>query len=115
MAGIVASFLEAAHRVTSVAVMAHARRLAHLRFTPDESPYPFIAMVPQDVTEKLLVGQLRRRGGTVEYDTRFVSAQQEDDGVQVTIERGGEPLRMNASLVVGCDGAHSAVRHLMNI
>jgi 2-polyprenyl-6-methoxyphenol hydroxylase-like FAD-dependent oxidoreductase len=115
MAGIVAPFLGAANRVTSVAVMAHARRLARLRFAPEESPYPFIAMVPQDVTEKLLVGQLRRRGGTVEYDTRLVSAQQEDDGVQVTIESRGEPLRMRASIVVGCDGAHSAVRHLMGL
>jgi 2-polyprenyl-6-methoxyphenol hydroxylase-like FAD-dependent oxidoreductase len=115
MAGIVAPFLEAANRVTSVAIMAHARRLARLRFAPEESPYPFIAMVPQDVTEKLLAGHLRRRGGRVEYDTRFVSAQQEDDGVKVTIERRGEPLQVNASLVVGCDGAHSAVRHLMGI
>src|ERR1043165_4699469 len=60
MAGLVAPFLEIANRVTSVAVMAHQRTLAHMRFAPEESPYPFIAMVPQDVTEKLLVDELGR-------------------------------------------------------
>ena len=80
MAGVVAPFLERANRVTSVAVMAHGRTLAHLRFTPEESPYPFIAMVPQNVTETLLIEELRRRGGDVEYETTFVSADQQDDG-----------------------------------
>src|SRR5262245_28476236 len=50
MAGVVAPFLEAANRVSSVSVIAHQRTLAHMRFAPEESPYSFIAMVPQDVT-----------------------------------------------------------------
>src|SRR5919199_3982789 len=48
MAGVVAPFLATANRVTSVAVMAHGRTLARMRFVPEESPYPFIAMVPQN-------------------------------------------------------------------
>src|SRR5437773_2147107 len=74
MAGLVGPFMDVANRVTSVAIVAHGRRLAHMRFAPEESPYPLIAMVPQDVTERLLAEQLRRRGGAVEYDTSFVSA-----------------------------------------
>src|SRR5947207_15204654 len=69
MAGLVAPFLEQANRVTSVAVVTPARRLAHMSFTPEETPYPFVAMVPQDVTERLLVEQLRGAGGEVEYET----------------------------------------------
>ena len=69
MAGIVTPFLEKANRVTKVAVMTHDRTLARLHFEPNESPYSFIAMVPQDVTEKLLVEELRRQGGSVEYET----------------------------------------------
>ena len=38
MAGIVAPFLEAANRVTSVAVMAHDRTLARMEFRPEQSP-----------------------------------------------------------------------------
>src|SRR5215472_12827241 len=58
MAGVVDPFLKMANRVTSVAVMAHGRTLAHMPFQPQDSPYPFIAMVPQDVTEKLLAENL---------------------------------------------------------
>src|SRR5262245_56447971 len=73
MAGVVAPFPEAANRVTSAAIIAHGRRPARMQFTPADTPYPFIAMVPQDVTERLLVAELRRKNGTVEYETTFVS------------------------------------------
>ena len=115
MAGIVDPFLQEANRVTSVSVVTHGRRLAHMRFTPEESPYPFIAMVPQNVTERLLVGELHRKGGDVEYETSFVSATEKDGYVTVTLDRKGEPIKLRASFVVGCDGAHSAVRHQLNL
>jgi 2-polyprenyl-6-methoxyphenol hydroxylase-like FAD-dependent oxidoreductase len=118
MAGVVAPFLERANRVTSVSVVSHGRRLAHMRFAPEESPYSFVAMVPQDVTERLLVEELRRKGGTVEYETTFVSASAQNpqnQGVNVALERKGEPINLRASFVVGCDGAQSAVRHLLNL
>jgi len=91
MAGIVAPFLEKAHRVTKVAVMIRDRTLAHMKFEPYESPYSFVAMVPQDVTERLLVEELLRKGGNVEYETKLISAEQDDYGVK--------PF---------CDGAHAA-------
>lgn len=115
MAGVVGPFLETANRVTSVAVIAHGRTLAHMRFAPEESPYPFIAMVPQDVTERLLVEQLQHKGGAVEYETSFVSAVQHDDHVSATLDQKGQRLLLNAAFVVGCDGAHSTVRHLLNL
>jgi 2-polyprenyl-6-methoxyphenol hydroxylase-like FAD-dependent oxidoreductase len=115
MAGVVAPFLEAANRVTSVTVVAHGRTLAHMPFAPEESPYPFIAMVPQNVTEKLLVDQLRRKNGAIEYETSFASAVQYDDFVSVTLDQKGQRRDLTAAMVVGCDGAHSAVRHLLNL
>jgi len=115
MAGVVAPFLERANRVTSVSVVSHGRNLAHISFAPEESPYPFVAMVPQDVTERLLVEELQRKGGAVEYETTFVSASAQNQGVNVTLERKGEPINLRASFVVGCDGPHSAVRHLLNL
>lgn len=115
MAGIAGPFLEAANRVTSVAVIARGRRLAQMRFEPEESPYPFVAMVPQDVTERLLVNELRRQGGEVEYETSFVTADQQDDHVNVILDRNGDRSELTASFVVGCDGVHSTVRHLLNL
>ena len=62
MAGVVAPFLETANRVTSVAVMTHECTLAHMRFEPEDSPYGVVAMVPQNVTERLLLRELERKG-----------------------------------------------------
>jgi 2-polyprenyl-6-methoxyphenol hydroxylase-like FAD-dependent oxidoreductase len=115
MAGVVDPFLQAANRVTSVAVTTHTRRLARMQFTPEESPYSFVAMVPQNVTERLLLEELKRKGGTVEYETSFVSAIQHGDYVSVTLEQKGQRRELNVAFVVGCDGAHSAVRHLLNL
>src|SRR5215469_13745822 len=102
MAGIVGPFLEAANRVHSVAVLAHGRRLAEIEFAAAESPYPFIAMVPQDVTEALLVRALKQKGGSVDYETSFVSAAQDDHGVDAVLEHRSERFAVRASYVVGC-------------
>ncbi|HTR02280.1 MAG TPA: FAD-dependent monooxygenase [Thermoanaerobaculia bacterium] len=115
MAGVAAPFLETANRVTSVTMTAHGRRLAHLPFEPDDTPYRFIAMVPQNVTERLLLQELRRQGGDVDYENTFLSAEARDGRVQVTVDRRGTPARLDAAFVVGCDGAHSAVRHLLHL
>ena len=115
MAGLIGPFLDHANRVTSVAVMTRGRTLARMRFAPEQSPYPFVAMVPQHVTERLLVEQLHHAGGAVEYETTFVSAAQQNDAVSVILDRGGETIMLRAAFVVGCDGAHSPVRHLLDL
>lgn len=117
MAGVVQPFLQAANRVTSVAVITHGHTLAQMPFKPEETPYSFVAMVPQDVTEKILAGELQKNGGHVEYETTFISARQEDenDYVEVTLEHRGERTTVRAAFLVGCDGAHSAVRKSINI
>ncbi len=104
MAGIVAPFLERANRVTKVAVMIRDRTLAHMKFEPGNSPYSFVAMVPQDVTERLLVEELRRKGRDVEYETKFISAEQDDDGVNATIEHKGESIEVRVQYCLGAMG-----------
>lgn len=113
MAGVAGPFLQAANRVTWVALRSPRRTLARLRFAPSRTPYPFVAMVAQDVTERLLVEELARRGGSVEYETAFVSAVQRPDHVEVWLDQRGERSVARAAFVVGCDGAHSEVRHAL--
>jgi 2-polyprenyl-6-methoxyphenol hydroxylase-like FAD-dependent oxidoreductase len=113
MAGLVTPFMDAANRVTSISVVAHQHPLAQLRFEPEGTPYPFIAMVPQNVTEALLVQHLESTGGAVEYGTKLLSADALGDGALAHVDLDGKTLDIEASFVVGCDGAHSAVRRLM--
>ena len=88
MAGLVGPFIERPTGSPRSRSSPTDARLAHMRFAPEESPYPLIAMVPQNVTEQLLVEQLHRRGGAVEYDTSFVSAVQHGDYVSVDAGSG---------------------------
>ena len=115
MAGLVGPFLEAANRVTSVRIASREHTLTRLRFAPEASPYPFIAMVPQNVTEQLLVAQLQKAGGSVDYETTFVSAVEHDEQLSVTLECQGRKSTLQAAFVVGCDGAHSTVRHALQL
>lgn len=115
MAGLARPFLEAANRVTSAVVMARGRTLAHVPFSPEDTPYPFIAMVPQDVTERLLVERLVERSGAVEYQTALISFEQSADHVTAVLQRDGRLETTTAAFLVGCDGAHSRVRHLLEL
>lgn len=115
MAGIVPPFLAAANRVTSVKVISGMHTLAHMQFAPEESPYSFVAMVPQNVTEELLVEELRRKGGNVQYEHTLVSAAVEDGAVKAMIDHKGETRSIRASFVIGCDGPHSAVREALHL
>jgi len=116
MAGVVGPFLQHANRVTTVAIVPQQRTLARIPFRPADTPYRFVAMVPQDMTERLLVEELRRKGGAVEYDTACLSAQEQSDGrVGVTLKHNGKTSQVTAGFVIGCDGAHSTIRHLLNL
>jgi 2-polyprenyl-6-methoxyphenol hydroxylase-like FAD-dependent oxidoreductase len=113
MAGVSGPFVEAANRVTSISVIAHQRPLAEMDFRPQDTPYPFIAMVPQDVTESLLLKHLESTGGAVEYETTFLSADALEDRAVAHVDQLGKAIDIEASFVVGCDGSHSAVRGLL--
>lgn len=115
MAGLVAPFLEKANRVTTVALASHDKNLARMPFDPAGTPYPFIAMVPQNVTEALLVEELHKRGGRVEYESSFLSAEQNSDGVTVSLQTRNGPSQVQAAFIAGCDGAHSKVREALNL
>ena len=115
MAGLVDPFLKVANQVNWVSVIAGRRRLAHIRFAPQGTPYQFVAMVPQNVTEGILEAELRRRGGAVEFGTEFLGAEQNSQRVTASLQRNGALERCTAQYAVGCDGAHSTLRHLLSL
>ncbi|WP_203184654.1 FAD-dependent monooxygenase [Streptomyces pratensis] len=77
---------------------------------PPEVPYGFAAL-PQYETERLLEQLLRRWGGHVERDTELVSFEQDSDEVRIVLSPpSGGTEELTARYLMGCDGAHSAVR-----
>jgi 2-polyprenyl-6-methoxyphenol hydroxylase-like FAD-dependent oxidoreductase len=67
--------------------------------------------VSQVETEAVLTGLLERRGGKIERATELVTFTQDADGIDATLRCRGAEEHVRAAWIVGCDGAHSAVRH----
>ena len=81
---------------------------------PIDSPYPFGLSQSQAHTEAVLEAQLNSLGVRVERDVSLSALEQDADGVTVALKRAGHEEEIGRfQWVVGCDGAHSSVRHLV--
>jgi 2-polyprenyl-6-methoxyphenol hydroxylase-like FAD-dependent oxidoreductase len=74
--------------------------------------YPYTLMVPQNLTEELLLRRLHAVGGRVHRPCELASMIQDDEGVTATMTTG-ETIR--ARFAVGTDGMHSTVREQAGI
>jgi 2-polyprenyl-6-methoxyphenol hydroxylase-like FAD-dependent oxidoreductase len=87
-----------------------ARSQAH-RDGPRRSPYGFLGL-PQYDTERILTTHLARFGTSVERGVELRAFRQTDEGVTAMLEQSaGETETLRCHSLVGCDGAHSTVRH----
>ncbi|WP_448610947.1 FAD-dependent monooxygenase [Geodermatophilus sp. URMC 60] len=76
----------------------------------DELPYAHLGL-PQYDTERILGAKLASLGVVVERGVELVGFTQDDEGVTAQLRHAaGEPETSRAQYLVGCDGAHSAVR-----
>jgi 2-polyprenyl-6-methoxyphenol hydroxylase-like FAD-dependent oxidoreductase len=77
-----------------------------------DSPYPYAMMIPQSETERLLEERLQELGVTVERSVEATAIADEGDGTRTTLKGpNGREEEVLADWLVGCDGAHSIVRH----
>ena len=70
--------------------------------------YPFPFILPQPDVEAAFEHILEDRGFHVERETEVVDLEVKKDYVEVSLKNGES---FKARFVVGCDGAHSFVRH----
>jgi 2-polyprenyl-6-methoxyphenol hydroxylase-like FAD-dependent oxidoreductase len=74
--------------------------------------YGMVLIVPQSGTEHLLAARADELGVEIIRGAEVVGLTQDNDGVNLELARGDT---VSAGYVVGCDGAHSAVRRLLGI
>jgi 2-polyprenyl-6-methoxyphenol hydroxylase-like FAD-dependent oxidoreductase len=80
------------------------------------SPYPFVLMLGQDDTERLLGARLRDWGLDVRWNTELVALEQHADHVTARIRAAdGTAETVTATYLAGCDGSRSAVRQMNGI
>ena len=105
--GVAAPMLAASRRL---ATWHFAMGASRLDFAVLPTAFPHILLQPQAQTEEMLEAHLNRCGGEVLRGRRVVDVRQQADHVVATVRHDGAEQTVSARFVVGCDGAHSAVR-----
>ncbi len=114
--GFVDDILAVGQKLNIFNIYAHKKRILHVTFDELESPHPYVISLRQSETERILIRQLEKVGGKVERQVELVEVTQNKDGVQGTLKfPDGSGKAVKASWLVACDGAHSTVRHSLNI
>lgn len=115
-AGCTAAFLEAGLKGHGASLRAGQTVLGRPRFDDIASAYNFALMIPQRDTERLLIEHLRSLGVEVERQVELVSFANREDGIEAVLGHAdGRRETVTAPWLLGCDGAHSAVRHGLNV
>lgn len=104
--GIADDALSQGHRLDGVTMSKGGQKLAELSLHDLPSSYPFILVLPQVKTERLLTDHLERHGVTV--DRGVVLESVVDHGDYVETQCNGKTERYD--YVLGCDGTMSTVR-----
>jgi 2-polyprenyl-6-methoxyphenol hydroxylase-like FAD-dependent oxidoreductase len=115
--GIIEPFLKEGRAVKSMHLMSLDKELAHLHFSELDTAFPFVLSLEQSKTEQILTQVALSRGVTLERGVEFLDLQKTKEGARITcnhIQKGVEEI-IEARFVVGCDGAHSAVRKTLQI
>ncbi len=88
------------------------RTLVPVRFDGLPTAYPYVLMIPQNLTEQVLLERLTELGGSVHRPYVAAGVRQSTDGAEVTLE-SGEVIK--AQYVVAADGMHSKIRDLAGL
>jgi 2-polyprenyl-6-methoxyphenol hydroxylase-like FAD-dependent oxidoreductase len=114
--GLIGPVLEAGHQLNGVAIYNRSGQIAHIGFCGLPSRYRFAISLPQSETERLLTEHLGHFGIIVDRDNELVALSQSPDVARAVIRNSaGVEESLEARWLIGCDGAHSSVRHLLAV
>ena len=114
--GVLDEVLAEGQRLTAISLYNETRRMARMSFEKIDSPYRFVISLPQSDTERILEARLASLGARVERSMELAGMDQDARGVHARYRRpDGSEQTVDGSWLVGCDGAHSSVRHLMEM
>lgn len=102
-------------KVTKFSIRDRDRVLVRLRFDKIPTPYNFLLMLPQDMTEKILAEGLAEAKGAVRWGCTVESLIETPEGVQASITSSAGRQTIHAQYVIGADGMHSLVRQTAGI
>ncbi len=114
--GCTDKFLAAGLHAGAVRILSGRETIANVDMTTVDSPYPFALMIPQSDTERVFEEHLATYGAKVERSTTLKDFADHGDSVSYTLVKpDGTEETGEASWLIGCDGAHSTVRHALGM
>jgi 2-polyprenyl-6-methoxyphenol hydroxylase-like FAD-dependent oxidoreductase len=113
--GIIAEILAGAQPMLRMNVMGRERPLVSVGINRLPGRFPAPVVLEQSATEAVLEARLNHLGGHVERNTKLIAYRETADGVTVTLATADGETTVLAAWLLGCDGVHSAVRHLAGI
>ncbi|HEY9731410.1 MAG TPA: FAD-dependent monooxygenase [Drouetiella sp.] len=114
--GVVDRFLQIGKVVHATTIYHGTKKLVHFSLDEIHSPYNFALMVPQSETERILAEELSKRGIEIEREAEVTNFAQDDELVTTIVKHAdGKEEQIESSWLVGCDGAHSVVRHILKL
>ncbi len=114
--GLIDRFLRNSHSCHAINLYANGEIALQIPLNQIDSTYPFILMLPQHETEKLLNQHLEELHYHVERSAELVKVTQQENLVISTIQHtDGSTEEIASDWLIACDGANSKVRELCQI
>ncbi len=114
--GIADRFVAAGIKARGGSIYAGGKRIVHFLLDRIESRYNYALMLPQSDSEALLNSHLESFGTKVERSVELTGIAQDADAITAMLRMAdGSEQRCRAQYVVGCDGAHSTLRHAIGV
>lgn len=111
--GIAEEVIARAALIRGARQFAGGELVMHLRSDGLDSPFPFSLSLEQWKVEEALEALLLRLGVAVERETELLELEESDDCVRASLRLpDGSTAEVETPWLIGCDGAHSRVRHL---
>ncbi|MGP4075800.1 FAD-dependent monooxygenase [Halobacillus sp. K22] len=113
--GLSQSFLQAGTPYKEIDFYYNEDMLAVLDFSniSVSADFPFVNVIPQSKTEEILESGLAQ--SRVERAVTLTGLEQQEELVHASIQKATSEETITARYVIGCDGAHSTTRHLLQI
>ena len=111
-AGYANAFLSAGMPARGARISTGREIVAEVSFDLIDSRFAYALMIAQSETERVLEERLAASGVTVERTVELTRFGDKGASVEATLTKAsGEHETLDVGWLVGCDGAHSAVRH----
>lgn len=117
--GVVEEVMQNGRIVKSISLYYNGKRILRVNISNmghGLSKFPYLFMLPQWQTEKVLLDYLGARSVIVERNTELATIKHHHGFVHAYVKKESEPSEpIKCKYVVGADGIHSTVRRVLNI